>query len=100
MQRRVVICFRLNCAHCHADDARGDEGPDLHDLHRSDARFMRYLRPESEAKCPLSARTWATRCSATNRVSADTTPAESQSEIRAKFVAEDSLRRCGPVLLT
>ena len=39
MQRRVVICFRLNCAHCHADDARGDEGPDLHDLHRSDARI-------------------------------------------------------------
>ena len=31
--------FLMNCAHCHGDDARGDEGPDLHDLHRSDARI-------------------------------------------------------------
>jgi mono/diheme cytochrome c family protein len=25
--------FPMNCAHCHGDDARGDEGPDLHDAH-------------------------------------------------------------------
>ena len=31
--------FLLNCAHCHGDDANGDEGPDLHNLHRSDARI-------------------------------------------------------------
>jgi mono/diheme cytochrome c family protein len=31
--------FLMNCAHCHGDDAHGDEGPDLHDLHRSDARI-------------------------------------------------------------
>jgi mono/diheme cytochrome c family protein len=31
--------FLMNCAHCHGEDARGDEGPDLHDLHRSDARI-------------------------------------------------------------
>ena len=31
--------FLMNCAHCHGDDARGDEGPDLHNLHRSDARI-------------------------------------------------------------
>ena len=31
--------FLMNCAHCHGDDARGDEGPDLHDLHRSDSRI-------------------------------------------------------------
>ena len=24
--------FLKNCAHCHADDATGDEGPDLHQL--------------------------------------------------------------------
>ncbi len=24
--------FLKNCAHCHAADARGDEGPDLHNL--------------------------------------------------------------------
>jgi mono/diheme cytochrome c family protein len=28
-----------NCAHCQGDDARGDEGPDLHDLDKSDARI-------------------------------------------------------------
>jgi len=31
--------FLMNCAHCHGDDARGDEGPDLHNQHRSDARI-------------------------------------------------------------
>ena|ERR1051325_3670386 len=31
--------FLMNCAHCHGDDARGDEGPGLHNLHRSDARI-------------------------------------------------------------
>ena len=31
--------FVMNCAHCHGDDARGDRGPNLHDLHRSDARI-------------------------------------------------------------
>jgi mono/diheme cytochrome c family protein len=31
--------FLMNCAHCHGDDAHGDEGPDLHDLHRSDTRI-------------------------------------------------------------
>ena len=31
--------FLTNCAHCHGEDAHGDEGPDLHNLHRSDARI-------------------------------------------------------------
>src|SRR5689334_1395043 len=31
--------FLMNCAHCHGDDARGAEGPDLHNLHKSDARI-------------------------------------------------------------
>jgi mono/diheme cytochrome c family protein len=31
--------FLMNCAHCHGDDARGDEGPDLHGLHKTDARL-------------------------------------------------------------
>ena len=31
--------FVMNCAHCHGDDAHGDEGPDLHNLHKSDARI-------------------------------------------------------------
>lgn len=28
--------FLDSCAHCHGADARGDEGPDLHDVHVSD----------------------------------------------------------------
>ena len=31
--------FLLNCAHCHAQDATGDEGPDLHGVLKSDARI-------------------------------------------------------------
>ena len=31
--------FLMNCAHCHGENAHGDEGPDLHNLHRSDARI-------------------------------------------------------------
>jgi mono/diheme cytochrome c family protein len=34
--RRLLL---MNCAHCHGEDAHGDEGPDLHNLHRSDARI-------------------------------------------------------------
>ena len=31
--------FLMNCAHCHADDATGDEGPDLHGLRKTDERL-------------------------------------------------------------
>jgi mono/diheme cytochrome c family protein len=36
--------FLKNCAHCHADDAKGDEGPDLHDLEKSDDWIARRIR--------------------------------------------------------
>ena len=36
--------FLKNCAHCHADDATGDEGPDLHGLSRSDEWIARRIR--------------------------------------------------------
>src|SRR5690349_7204791 len=36
--------FLKNCAHCHADDAKGDEGPDLHGLKRSDEWISRRIR--------------------------------------------------------
>ena len=36
--------FLKNCAHCHAEDATGDEGPDLHDLHKSDEFISRRIR--------------------------------------------------------
>src|ERR1700744_2795539 len=29
--------YQRNCAYCHGADATGDEGPDLHDLAKSDA---------------------------------------------------------------
>jgi mono/diheme cytochrome c family protein len=31
--------YAVNCSHCHADDATGDEGPDLHGLTNSDERL-------------------------------------------------------------
>jgi mono/diheme cytochrome c family protein len=36
--------FLKNCAHCHADDATGDEGPDLHGLKKSDDWIARRIR--------------------------------------------------------
>ena len=37
--REGARLFALNCSHCHADDATGDEGPDLHGLTKSDERI-------------------------------------------------------------
>ncbi len=34
--------FLASCAHCHGADARGDEGPDLHDVRVSD-RYIAHL---------------------------------------------------------
>src|SRR6516162_845698 len=31
--------FIRNCAHCHGDDARGNEGPNLHNLAMNDERI-------------------------------------------------------------
>jgi mono/diheme cytochrome c family protein len=36
--------FLKNCAHGHADDATGDEGPDLHRLKRGDDWIARRIR--------------------------------------------------------
>jgi len=36
--------FLKNCAHCHAEDATGDEGPDLHGLHQSDKWIARRIQ--------------------------------------------------------
>src|SRR3982751_6661269 len=40
--------FLMNCAHCHGDDAHGDEGPDLHNLHKSDARIHELKSPSNK----------------------------------------------------
>src|ERR1044071_3929545 len=44
--------FLMNCAHCHGDDPRGDEGPDLHDLHRSDARIHEVITAGIKGEMP------------------------------------------------
>ena len=36
--------FLKNCAHCHAADAHGDEGPDLHKLDLSDEWIVNRIR--------------------------------------------------------
>src|SRR5262245_47034807 len=36
--------FVKNCAHCHGVDARGDEGPDLHNLDESDTWIANRIR--------------------------------------------------------
>jgi mono/diheme cytochrome c family protein len=36
--------FLKNCAHCHGADARGDEGPDLHNLDWTDEQIAMRIR--------------------------------------------------------
>lgn len=48
--------FLMNCAHCHGDDARGDEGPDLHDLHKSDMRIHQVITSGIKGEMPSFAR--------------------------------------------
>ena len=44
--------FLMNCAHCHADDATGDEGPDLHNVHKSDARIHQIITGGIKGEMP------------------------------------------------
>lgn len=44
--------FLMNCAHCHGDDARGDEGPDLHNLHKSEARIHQVITSGIKGEMP------------------------------------------------
>jgi cytochrome c oxidase cbb3-type subunit 3 len=44
--------FLQNCAHCHGDDARGDEGPSLYDLRKSDERINRLVREGIKGEMP------------------------------------------------
>jgi mono/diheme cytochrome c family protein len=48
--------FLLNCAHCHGDDARGDEGPDLHNLPKSDARIHQVITRGIKGEMPSFAK--------------------------------------------
>jgi mono/diheme cytochrome c family protein len=44
--------FGRNCAHCHGDDAKGDEGPSLYDLTKSDERITRILKEGIKGEMP------------------------------------------------
>jgi mono/diheme cytochrome c family protein len=44
--------FDHNCAHCHGDDARGDEGPSLYDLSKTDARITRIVKEGIKGEMP------------------------------------------------
>ena len=44
--------FMLNCAHCHGTDARGDEGPDLHGVIKSDQRLVIIIQNGIKGKMP------------------------------------------------
>jgi mono/diheme cytochrome c family protein len=48
--------FLMNCAHCHADDATGDEGPDLHDVHKSDERIHQLITNGVKGEMPSFAK--------------------------------------------
>ena len=50
--KRGQNLFERNCAHCHGDDARGDEGPDLHDLKKSDARITKVVTQGIKGEMP------------------------------------------------
>ena len=44
--------FMMNCAHCHGTDARGDEGPDLHGVTKSDARITSIIKNGIQGEMP------------------------------------------------
>ena len=44
--------FMMNCAHCHGNDAHGDEGPDLHGVTKSDARIASLIKNGIKGEMP------------------------------------------------
>jgi len=50
--KRGRSLFDHNCAHCHGDDARGDEGPSLYDLKKSEARVTTIIKEGIKGEMP------------------------------------------------
>jgi mono/diheme cytochrome c family protein len=50
--RRGLNLYANRCARCHGDDARGDDGPDLRGLTKSDARLALIIRNGVKGKMP------------------------------------------------
>ena len=44
--------FEQNCAHCHGEDAQGDEGPNLHNLRLSDAGISKRIKDGIKGEMP------------------------------------------------
>ena len=44
--------FLMNCAHCHGKDATGDEGPNLHCIHKTDARSSAIVQNGTKGEMP------------------------------------------------
>jgi mono/diheme cytochrome c family protein len=44
--------FLLNCAHCHGTDASGDEGPNLHEERKSNARIAELIKNGVKGQMP------------------------------------------------
>jgi mono/diheme cytochrome c family protein len=44
--------FLMNCAHCHGDDATGDEGPNLHGVRKTDARIATIINNGIKGEMP------------------------------------------------
>jgi mono/diheme cytochrome c family protein len=52
IEQKGYALFMLNCAHCHGADARGDEGPDLHGVTKSDARIASLIKDGKKGEMP------------------------------------------------
>ena len=48
--------FEMSCSQCHGDDARGDEGPDLHNLAISNARIATTIKKGIKGEMPTFAK--------------------------------------------
>jgi len=44
--------FEHNCAHCHGDEARGDEGPSLFNVKKTDAGIARIIKGGIKGEMP------------------------------------------------
>lgn len=54
--KRGYSLFDHSCAPCHGDDARGDEGPSLYDLAKSDARISTIIKGGVKGEMPSFAK--------------------------------------------
>jgi mono/diheme cytochrome c family protein len=52
----IIGSFDHSCAPCHGDDARGDEGPNLYDLAKSDARIATIIKNGVKGEMPSFAK--------------------------------------------